>query len=48
MRRNLVSLNFDEPRGAICIFSKPIVEKLGNTKKIEFIIKNNKIGVDIV
>ncbi len=40
-----VSLNLDESRGAICIVPKPIVEKLGNPKKIKFVIRGKGIMV---
>ncbi|MBA4719427.1 MAG: hypothetical protein HRO68_10180 [Nitrosopumilus sp.] len=41
-----VSLNLDETRGAICIVPKPVVEKLGNPKRIKFVIQDKNIIVN--
>ncbi|MGH2637680.1 MAG: hypothetical protein ACRDF4_00065 [Rhabdochlamydiaceae bacterium] len=38
-----VSLGFNEVKGYWCTIPKPIVEKLGEPKRVLFSIKSNKI-----
>ncbi len=43
-----VSVNDDGNGSHVCRIPKPIIEKLGKPNKIKFMVKNDKIGIDIV
>jgi hypothetical protein len=41
-----VSVTYHEQRGSQCYLPKPILEILGNPKRIKFIVKNKRIEVE--
>jgi hypothetical protein len=43
-----VSVTYHITRGSQCYLPKPILEILGNPKRIKFIVKNKRIEVEAV
>jgi hypothetical protein len=43
-----VSVTYHEHRGSQCYLPKPILEILGNPKRIKFIVKSKRIEVEAV
>ena len=43
-----VSVTYHEQRGSQCYLPKPILEILGNPKRIKFIVKSKRIEVEAV
>ena len=41
-----VSVTYHEQRGSQCYLPKPILEILGNAKRIKFIVKSKRIEIE--